>query len=49
MNKQQHTRCLKPLKPTLNPNHYQFMLWISNQKWGIKFLPKRKTYLKLWK
>ena len=34
--KQYHTRRLKPLKPALNPTLYQFVLWVTNQKWGYK-------------
>jgi hypothetical protein len=41
---QYHVRCLKLLKPILNPTQYQFMLWITNQKWDICWVKyKRKT------
>ena len=55
--KQYHTRRLKPLKPTLNPTIYQFVLWTTNQKWGhtVKYIQKdglgveAHWYYKLWK
>ena len=37
-NKQIHTRRLKPLKHVLNPTQYQFILWVTNQKWYMDFL-----------
>jgi hypothetical protein len=37
MDKQQQTRRLKPLKPILNPTLYQFILWITNQKWSYGY------------
>lgn len=55
--KQYHTRRLKPLKPALNPTLYQFVLWVTNQKWGhtVKYIQKdglgveSHWYYKLWK
>ena len=55
--KQYHTRRLKPLKPVLNPTLYQFVLWVTNQKWGhtVKYIQKdglkveSHWYYKLWK
>jgi hypothetical protein len=55
--KQYHTRRLKPLKPTLNPTVYQFILWTTNQKWGYKWkytnenrsIVESHCYYKLWK
>ena len=55
--KQYHTRRLKPLKPVLNPTIYQFVLWVTNQKWGhtVKYIQKdglrveSHWYYKLWK
>ena len=49
MDKQQHTRRLKPLKTVLNPTLYQFVLWVTNQKWEYNYNPRRGRYYKLWK
>jgi len=55
LDKQQHARRLKPLKTTLDPTVYQFMLWIVNNKWYYKHISYTsrigdwKTYFKLWK
>ena len=48
LDKQQHTRRLKPLKPVLNPTLYQFILWITNQKWGYDYSASRGRNYKLW-
>ena len=45
--KQYHTRRLKPLKPVLNPNTYQFILWTTNQRWWC--VVASHWYYKLWK
>jgi hypothetical protein len=55
--KQYHTRRLKPLKPTLNPTVYQFVVWTTNQKWKytVKYTQEDRLrveshwYYKLWK
>ena len=49
MDKQQHTRCLKPLKPVLNPTVYQFILWTTNQRWWCDYNHRRGRHYKLWK
>lgn len=49
MDKQQQTRRLKPLKPILNPTLYQFILWITNQKWGYGYRARRGRHYRLWK
>jgi len=49
MDKQQQTRRLKPLKTVLNPTVYQFILWITNQKWGYDYSHRRGRHYKLWK
>lgn len=54
--KQYHARRLKPLKPTLNPILYQFVIWAINEKWGYKCKPtltksgkyQAHWYYKLW-
>ena len=35
--KYDHTRRLKLLKPVLNSTQYQFILWVTNQKWREKY------------
>ena len=53
--KQQHTRRLKPLKTTLDPTVYQFILWVINSKWYYKHISHTsrigdwKIYFKLWR
>jgi hypothetical protein len=37
IDKQQYCRRLKRLKPTLDPTQYQFILWVTNQKWNAKW------------
>ena len=49
LDKQQQTRRLKPLKTVLNPTVYQFILWITNQKWDYDYSYKRGRNYKLWK
>jgi hypothetical protein len=49
LDKQQQTRRLKPLKSTLNPTLYQFILWVTNQRWGYNYSARRGRHYKLWK
>ncbi len=49
MDKQQQTRRLKPLKTVLNPTVYQFILWVTNQRWNYDYSHKRGRNYKLWK
>ena len=49
MDKQQHARRLKPLKPVLNPTVYQFTIWVINQKWGVDYRTPKAIYYKLWR
>ena len=49
LDKQQQTRRLKPLKTVLNPTVYQFILWITNQKWGYDYSYKRGRHYTIWK
>ena len=49
MDKQQHTRRIKPLKTVLNPTLYQFVILITNQKWGYDYSARRGRNFTIWK